>query len=714
VACIDQEVDEGELLSLIVATFDDVGTLDTHTATIDWDDGTALETGVVDQNDGTVSGSHVYADNGFYTVTVTVTDDDAASTSATFDVTVNNVTPTLAPLVDQPSVLEGDFITLGPGTFSDPGFDNSLNVGGETEESFTATIDWGDGTIEPAVDITLVETNGSAGTPTTGTIDATHAYADNGTYTVTVTVFDDDGGSDSNIFQVTVANVSPTLTVADNQIVDEGILLSITNIGTFTDPGFDNPLNSGETEESFTYSINWGDVTPPDTGIPSWTSGSKGVLTTGSFDGSHTYADDGLYTVTVIVNDDDGGIDTQTFLVTVENVAPAVSVNIPEQTVQYSDSIQDVIITATDVPADIMNAIVSWNNPGTIPLSLGLPDEGTIDGGLSLIGDPNQVGTGNWILTGVADLAPDTYIIRVTIYDEDGGLTDVDITINVLDEDAAITYNGPGFVSIPSIRDSVAVVELRAIIQDITAVDPVSDPDSGNITTAKVTFVNRDNGDIIAADIPVDLLNSDIMTGIVSYEWVVDIGSSDSETFTIGIIVDGYYSRDSAFDNTLITVSKPIENSVTGGGYIVNEYSAGVFAGDTELKTNFGFNVKFNKRLTNLQGHVNIIIRQGDRVYQLKTNAMRSLVVDPETNEAIFISKANLVDITDPNNPISIAGNLSLLISLTDRGDSPTTDSIGITLWNRNELWFSSNWAGTETIEQLLAGGNFVIHGHRK
>jgi hypothetical protein len=128
------------------------------------------------------------------------------------------------------------------------------------------------------------------------------------------------------------------------------------------------------------------------------------------------------------------------------------------------------------------------------------------------------------------------------------------------------------------------------------------------------------------------------------------------------------------------------------------------------MKTNFGFNVKFNKKLTNLQGNVNIIVRQGDRVYQIKTNAMRSLVTDPETNEAIFISKANLIDITDPENPTSISGNLTLLISLTDNEDSNTPDSIGITLWNRNELWFSSNWTGTETIEQYLTGGNLVIH----
>src|SRR5262249_9670237 len=145
---------------------------------------------------------------------------------------------------------------------------------------------------------------------------------------------DDDGGSTSGTLQVTVNNVAPTLTVPPNQTVNEGALLSITDIGKFTDPGFDNPLNvGGETSEKFTFAVDWGDGTPLSSGpatidVP----GSPGTPTPGSFDGSHTYADDGVYTVPATISDDDGGTTSATFQVTVSNVAPTINAA-PDQTV---------------------------------------------------------------------------------------------------------------------------------------------------------------------------------------------------------------------------------------------------------------------------------------------------------------------------------------------------------------------------------------------
>jgi uncharacterized delta-60 repeat protein len=101
-----------------------------------------------------------------------------------------------------------------------------------------------------------------------------------------------------------LARYFPAATVA------EGRELSLVDLGTFTDPGFGT--------ETFTYTINWGDGTTADTGSPAIdVAGSEGIDTAGSFDGSHTYADNGAYTVTVTVADDDGGSDVKTFIVTV-------------------------------------------------------------------------------------------------------------------------------------------------------------------------------------------------------------------------------------------------------------------------------------------------------------------------------------------------------------------------------------------------------------
>ncbi len=57
-----------------VATFSHPGVLDTHSAVIDWDDG-ATSAGVVSGTGGqrTVTGSHIYADAGTFTIQVTVT-----------------------------------------------------------------------------------------------------------------------------------------------------------------------------------------------------------------------------------------------------------------------------------------------------------------------------------------------------------------------------------------------------------------------------------------------------------------------------------------------------------------------------------------------------------------------------------------------------------------------------------------------------------------
>src|SRR5690606_13899736 len=132
--------------------------------------------------------------------------------------------------------------------------------------------------------------------------DGAHTYADDGIYTVTITINDGDGNSAQDTLSVTVGNVAPTLTVPSDQVALEGAPLVLSNIGQISDPGYRNYELA--TDETFTYSINWGDGTTSDTGTATIDQiGSEGVPTLASFDGAHTFADDGVYTVTVTVTD---------------------------------------------------------------------------------------------------------------------------------------------------------------------------------------------------------------------------------------------------------------------------------------------------------------------------------------------------------------------------------------------------------------------------
>lgn len=74
----------------ISASFTDVDTEDTHTATIDWGDG-VVTTGTVTENDGagTITGTHTYTAAGVYHVTVTVADDEGAASTSDIAVTID-------------------------------------------------------------------------------------------------------------------------------------------------------------------------------------------------------------------------------------------------------------------------------------------------------------------------------------------------------------------------------------------------------------------------------------------------------------------------------------------------------------------------------------------------------------------------------------------------------------------------------------------------
>ena len=118
------------------------------------------------------------------------------------------------------------------------------------------------------------------GTTNESTLTPTHAYADDGVYTVTLSVTDAHGLSGSDTLSVTVANVAPLVEAGPDLIGNDGEPLQFA--GSFTDPG------AGDW-----HSIVW------DFG--------DGATAEGTLSPAHSYHKPGVYTVSLTVPDDDGG-----------------------------------------------------------------------------------------------------------------------------------------------------------------------------------------------------------------------------------------------------------------------------------------------------------------------------------------------------------------------------------------------------------------------
>jgi hypothetical protein len=152
-------------------------------------------------------------------------------------------------------------------------------------------------------------------------------------------------------------------------------------------------------------------------------------------------------------------------------------------------------------------------------------------------------------------------------------------------------------------------------------------------------FIDRDNADApLSGWLTPALVTADVRSGIVSQTISLTIpNSATSISKTIGIIVDnGYYYRKSSVDNEVVTIYLPVGDFITGGGYIIPTNSVGTMASDPGKKTNFGFNVKFNKSGTNLQGQMNFIIRrtESDNIVHVPIQIERDAIIRCEHHES--------------------------------------------------------------------------------
>jgi hypothetical protein len=273
----------------LLSSFTDLSApYDSYSVSIDWGDGSLPDGDVVvtapdGAAAGTIQATHVYDEFGIFEVTVTIEDSTTRSDTATTNVTIFD------PLA-APKIVSIDPVGVTPITepveISAQFDDGSVPV----EDTFSAVIDWGDGT----------STTAEVAAPTLdalGTIVGSKTYAAPGTYDIIVTVRDSLNNSDDEriIVDVVALEGTPFITSVSGPSTPQDIADGVTLGAAFTD--------ASAPFDSFTATIDWGDGAGP---VPAAVTAPLTSDGEGTISGSKVYTAAGVYSVTVTVTDANG------------------------------------------------------------------------------------------------------------------------------------------------------------------------------------------------------------------------------------------------------------------------------------------------------------------------------------------------------------------------------------------------------------------------
>jgi hypothetical protein len=302
VTALGDPIDENSVAT-VAGTFTDPGAFTTDSVAMDWGDGSSDPAVRLALGARSFALSHRYLEEGSFTATATVTNNDNLTGTGTAPVAVDD------PHVQatgsfQVAGVEGAATAMQTvATFTDPAPPEpnaADDPGGAISNHYAATIDWGDGNPATAGVITF-----DAGTGIF-TVQGSHTFAEEGSFSLSV-VISHENSTPQTVTGTAMVSDPPVLAAGGLtfQTVRGGCLTDQTPVATFTDPGGAEPntADPGPLANHYTATINWGDGTPTVAATVSF-AGTPGS-TTDPFTvaaGPHTYTTNGTYTITVTVN----------------------------------------------------------------------------------------------------------------------------------------------------------------------------------------------------------------------------------------------------------------------------------------------------------------------------------------------------------------------------------------------------------------------------
>ncbi len=425
----------------------------------------------------------------------------------------------------------------------------------------------------------------------------THAYGEHGAYTATVTATN----SASTVHTTTLVTIlALSVNAGEDQIANEGEPITLT--ATFLD---------GRSDVTHIAAFDWGD----------------GTSTTGDVDstaltitGNHAYGDNGVYTVTVTIDDQRGSTAFDSLRVTVGNLPPVVTVEPMTQTVHYSELVAPIVFTATDVASDTLEAILSSSSDGS-DFSPGAPGHLSLDEGACSVAEGTQ--TCAWTLSGAVLEGAGTYELKLSVTDKDGETGERTATLVVVPEETAVDFDSenPVAVQVAAPGGTSPEFTLRACVSERHAAS------LGDLDLAQVamSLVPVGPGGSVAGTETVTTTEEGAKCVTFTFSEV------PVNTYTVEVTVTGDHYVGSGED--VLVVYDPSLGFTTGGGWFFWPGTDDPETGYRGDRTTFGYTMKYNKAGKNLQGSL-LLIRhlEDDSIYRVKSNALDGLALGEDRN----------------------------------------------------------------------------------